>query len=362
MQATVKDVAAAAEVSVGTVSRVLSGEPNVAPDTAERVLKAAKQLNYTRLRRRKTLPKDQPLQTKSIAMLLLGMDRSLATLPSVSAGIHGVESSLAEAGANVLLADVPFVDRLPDTLQRRRVHGVLAKAALQSQLVRNANPELIQRLRELPTVWFLGRPQGADWGDVVESNDSEVGRLAAEHLLAKGHRHIAFLDPKPDHVTLGQRGASFTWHASQGGASVENIFGEEGAWELPLRSVDDVELVDSLVAKLLKLRKKPTAVFVPADCIAAMVYRACSKRGLQVGRDLSLISCNNELPLLTGLYPEVTTIDICAEQIGRQAVEQLIWRLDHLDRPSVSVSVQPRLVEGMSVADLTKKTTKRGRR
>jgi DNA-binding LacI/PurR family transcriptional regulator len=93
-------------------------------------------------------------------------------------------------------------------------------------------------------------------------------------------------------------------------------------------------------------------VFVPADCIAAMVYRACVRRGLQIGQDLSLISCNNELPLLTGLYPEITTIDICAEQIGRQAVQQLIWRLAHRDSPNVAVSVEPRLVEGMSVAKI----------
>jgi LacI family transcriptional regulator len=353
MQATVKDVAKAAEVSIGTVSRVLSGAPNVTAETAERVLKAVDELNYSRLRRPKSAPEGKPLIRKNIAMLLLGMDRSLVTLPSVASGIHGTESALADAGANVLLADLPLVDRLPEVLSRRQVHGVLAKAALQGGLIANAEPELVTRLRELPTVWFLGRPQKADWGDVVESNDSEVGRLAAQCLLSRGHKRIVILDPKPDHVTLGQRCASFTWHATQGGATVANVFGKAADWKLPLRSVDDIALVDKLVGRMLKQRRKPTAVFVPADCIAAMVYRACARRGLQIGKDLSLISCNNELPLLTGLYPEVTTIDICAGQIGRQAVQQLIWRLAHRDSPNVTVSVEPRLVEGMSVADLT---------
>ena len=353
MQATVKDVAKEADVSVGTVSRVLSGEPNVAAETAQRVISAAQRLNYSRLRKRKSVPPDERLMRKNVALLLLGMDRSLATLPSVATGIHGTESALADAGANVMLADLPLVDRLPAALTRRQVHGVLAKGALQSQLIKKADPSLVKRLRELPTVWFLGRPQNANWGDVVESDDAEVGRLAAEYLLTRGHKRIAILDPKPDHVTLGKRCASFTWHATQGGAKVDNIFGKDSQWQLPLKSVDDAELVDDLVGRLLKLRRKPTAVFVPADCIAAMVYRACARRGLQVGRNLSLISCNNELPLLTGLYPEVTTIDICAQQIGRQAVEQLIWRLEHQDAPKVTVSVEPRLVEGMSVADLT---------
>lgn len=350
MPATVKDVARAADVSIGTVSRVLSGEPNVTEETAQRVFDAVKKLGYSRLRKRKSVADGRQLARKNIAMLLLGMDRSLVGLPSVACGIHGAESALSHAGANVLLSDLPRVDEVPKSIVYQNIHGLLAKGALQGELIDSAHPDLVDRLRQIPTVWFLGRPQGADWGDEVGSNNSEVGRLAAEHLLQMGHRRLAILDPKPGHVTLDQRCASFAWHANQQGAKVENVFGTDSDWSLPLQPVSDIELVDKLVGKLLKLRSKPTALFCPADCITAMVYRACVRRGIQIGKDLSLVSCNNELPLLAGLYPEVTTIDICAEQIGGQAVEQLIWRLSHPDSPAVTVSVQPRLVEGMSVA------------
>lgn len=352
-QPTVRDVAKVAEVSVGTVSRVLRGEPNVAEATARRVQDAVDQLNYAPLRRRSNHDPDRPLLRKSIALVLLGMDRSLETLPSVASGIHGTESALAAAGAHVLLADLPRVDHVPQPLFRRQTHGVLAKGALQTSFLDQADPGLIACLRKTPTVWFLGRPHGADWGDVVQSDDASAGRLAAEHLLALGHRHVAILDPKPSHVTLGQRCASFAWHAAQGGAKIDHLSSDQrqaGAATLPLGSVNNPDVIEGLLGRLLKLRRKPTAVFVPADCIAAMVYRLCARRGLTIGKDLSLISCNNELSLLAGLYPEVTTIDIRAQQIGRQAVEQLIWRLGHPDAPNVSVSVEPRLVEGMSVA------------
>lgn len=352
LAATVKDVARVADVSIGTVSRVLSGEPNVTEETAQRVRDAVKQLGYSRLRKRKAVSDGRSLARKNIAMLLLGMDRSLVSLPSVAEGIHGAESALTLAGANTLLSDLPLAQGTPRSIANQSVHGLLAKGALQGDLIESADAKLISRLRKIPTVWFLGRPQGADWGDAVESNDSEVGRIAAEHLIAKGHRRVAILDPKPNHVTLGQRCASFTWHATRQGCNVDNVLGDPSGWSLPLKPVSNVEVVDKLVGRLLRLRSKPTAVFCPADCISAMVYRACARRGIQVGEDISLISCNNETPLLTGLYPEVTTIDICAEQIGRQAVEQLIWRLDHPESPSVTVSVQPRLVDGMSVAAL----------
>lgn len=355
MPATVKDVAKAAEVSVGTVSRVLSGEPNVSAETARRVRDAVKQLGYSPLRKRKPVSDDRRLSRKQVAILLMGMDRSLANLPSVASGIHGVESALSQAGASVLFSDLPQMDRIPELLTFHKTHGLLVKSALQGNLIETADTALLNRMRQLPTVWFLGRPDGADWGDAVESNDMEIGRLAAEYLLDRGHQHMAILDPKPGHVTLGQRSASFHWHASQNGARVERIVGKKSNWSIPLQTVNNVELIDQLIQKLLKLRSKPTAVFCPADSITAMAYHCCARRQIQIGKDLSLISCNNELPLLQGLYPEVTTIDVCAEQIGRQAVDQLIWRLQHPDAPLVTVSVQPRLVEGMSVVNLKRR-------
>jgi len=352
MATTVKDVAKAADVSVGTVSRVLSGEPNVPPATTALVMSAVDELGYSRLRKRKVLPAARQLERRNVAVLLIGMDRSLMTLPSVASGIHGAESAISSAGGNVLLSDIPHANEIPKAFASQKLHGLLAKGALQGELIQSADPNLIQRLRQIPTVWFLGRPDAADWGDAVGSNDAEVGRLAAEYLIARGHKRIAILNPKPGHVTLGGRCVSFTWHVNQAGGKVENILGKKSDWQLPLRTVNDTGSVDKLVSRLIKLCSRPTAVFCPADSITAMVYRAFSKRGLQIGRDVSLISCNNELPLLTGLYPEVTTIDICAEQIGRQAVEQLMWRLGHPDAPSVTVSVQPQLIEGMSVAKL----------
>ena len=313
---------------------------------------AVEKLQYSRLRRKKTDADGKVLRRKNIALLLMGMDRSLVSLPSVASGIHGTESALAELGARVLLADLPRVDHHPEFLARSYVHGVLAKGALQAAWIRQANRQLIQQLKETPTVWFLGRPNGADWGDVVESNDVEVGQLAARHLLEKGHRRMALLDPKPRHVTLSQRCGAFAWAAEQAGAEVTTLRGRASNGRLPFESVGEFKQVDQLVSKVLALRPKPTAIFVPADCIAALVYRSFARRGLCVGKDASLISCNNELPLLTGLYPELTTIDICAERIGRQAVEQLIWRLENREAPKVAVSIEPQLVEGMSVADL----------
>jgi LacI family transcriptional regulator len=356
MPITVKDVAATASVSLGTVSRVLNGDPSVSTQVRQRVREAVDTLGYTRLRSRGRANSYSPLKGRNIALVMLGMDRSLVDLPSVAAAIHGAEAALKELGANLLLVDIPRADHVPATLGRNRIDGLLLKGALQGGLLERGNDALLQRLAQIPTVWFLGKPLGA-WGDVVQSNDRSVGRLAAEHLWQQGHRHLAFLSPKPSQTTFAQRQAAFEWHARHLGAHLVTVLGEDSDWKLPLMPVDAVESVDDLVEQLLSLPDRPTGLFVPGDAVAAMVYRALAKRGMQVGRDLSMISCNNETTLLTGLYPSLTTIDIHAVHIGRRAVDQLIWRLAHRDVPMDDIGMEPMLHLAESVSKIASMRT-----
>jgi len=72
---------------------------------------------------------------------------------------------------------------------------------------------------------------------------------------------------------------------------------------------------------------------------------------MEPGRDVSVISCNNECALVAGLFPALTTIDIHAEAIGRRAVAQLMWRIEHpMDRFQTTTVVEPTVVEGASVS------------
>src|SRR5262249_10537962 len=133
MRITIKEVAEAARVSVGTVSRVLSGERSVSRDKAERVLRVVDELKYRPLRNRDDFARPS-LKGKNIALLVLGLARSLASLPCVANAIHGAEAALNEAGGNLLLADLPAADRVPAMLERTRIDGVLLKGALQGDL------------------------------------------------------------------------------------------------------------------------------------------------------------------------------------------------------------------------------------
>jgi DNA-binding LacI/PurR family transcriptional regulator len=113
--------------------------------------------------------------------------------------------------------------------------------------------------------------------------------------------------------------------------------------------VSDVEEVAVLADRLLALRERPTAVFVPADNLAALLYRALAARKVRVGADLSVISCNNESIIREGLSPGLCTIDIHADRVAARGVDQLAWRLAHPDEGENTVSLAPTLLDAPSV-------------
>ena len=368
--ATILDVARRAKVSTGTVSRVLRRHPSVSSENLDRVLKAVESLNYAYepRKRRDTSTEGNPLEGRNILMLLLGGERSIATLPVMASTIQGVQRAADAVQADLTVADVPSADHVPNVMQRKSFAGVILKGAF-GDLANATHPDLLARLRSMPAVWVLGR--AGEWGDVVQTNDMLVGAMAADYLIARGHRRLAFVDPRPVHAIPGhpkvgeshaelsvrysssrRRQSSFGYFAQQAGADVKSYLGEPGTWPFPSPVVDRIEMVKGVVDKLLSERTPPTAIFTAIDSIGATVARALAARGLQAGRDISLMSCNNEQPLLMGIHPSLTTIDIHAEEIGRRAIDQLAWRLTHDRDPVCEISIEPHLVEGESVISL----------
>ena len=351
VKATVKHVADEAGVSVGTVSRYLNNVPTVSKDKGDLVAAAIRKLNYVPQRKQSRRNCEMPLHDMNIALVMLGMDRSLVSLPVVAEAIHGAETADAKAGGHVYLANAPHLDHLPPVLLRSRLDGIILKGALQGDAICRSLAPLTDRLRRIPSVWLLGRPEGCV-GDMVGANDLRVGQLAADFLLDKGHDRLAFINPKRDHVTFNRRYIGFRARAVERGATVHEFLGENpGEWVLPLHSAHDVGVVQRLIDQMLALEPKCTAVFAPADSITALLYRELTSRGLQVGRDISVISSNNEQTIISGLHPSVTTVDTHAAMIGSFAVEQLIWRINHPGELSVEILLEPELIVRESVAE-----------
>jgi DNA-binding LacI/PurR family transcriptional regulator len=289
-------------------------------------------------------------------LVTLGMHRTLAQLPVVAQVMHGIQDMVTKSRASLLLADCPDPTNALRTVGLSPVDGVLIKGAMQGDLVAALEPGFVDWLKNHPCVWFMGRPTGLP-GDVVGTNDWDVGVLAANHLVKRGHTRLAFLSPKPGHALFERRQAGFRAQARKLGAAMTSYVGTTRKWTLPLEPANDLDIVQRLLDKILNAEAPVTAVFVPADSIAILVYRALAERHLKPGNDIAVISVNNELSIVSALYPSLTTIDVQAEEIGRLAVQQLA---DRLSSPTMNASMEqnldPMLVPGQSVSDLRQAT------
>ena len=347
--------AAAAELSVSTASRALNDHPAISAATKERVRRLAEELRYKPVRSHRQRDSEDRLEGRSVAIVSLGIDRSLLSLPVVAEALAGIEEALSEGGASVQMAHIPDLEQIPPGLRLESLDGAILTGPMQGRHVALTHSELVDRLRELPTVWCLGRPAGC-WGDVVLSNDYQTGTMAAEYLVERGHRCLAFLNPKPDHLLFVRREDGFVGAARRLGAEVESFCeSPPGGWQLPLKPPLDVEVVQTLVDRVLAATPRPSAIFAAADSVATLVYRALAVRGLTPGRDISVISANDDRSLIAGLHPDLTTYDIHASQIGRLAVRQLGVRMADPDAELFTdVMVQSTLVEGQSVTEMAK--------
>lgn len=356
--ATITDVAKAAEVSLGTVSRVLNNYSDVNAEIRTRVLNAARALNYTRLRQRRTPVErgaDGGVLVGNIAIIVFGMEDTLAHLPVVGAALQGIEHALAAHGRNIMLANIPAGDRVPPFLTEKRVEGLILKGPNQGVLPPESECELLANIYRWPHVWLMGRLPNAR-GDHCNFDTDVAGRLIVEHFHRKGHRRIAFLNPKPGQTQFEKVKTAFFSAAAGYGCEatlLESEPQEKFVWPLPATTLQ--EKVNGLVDRWAKLpvKSRPTGVFVPSDRTAVQLYSALERRDLRVGRDISVISCNNEQSVLMDLNPVPTSIDVHAEFTGRRTVDQLLWRMRHPDDvPAVQVLVEPTLVERGSVVAL----------
>ena len=353
--ATIYDVAKAARVAVGSVSRVLNKHPDVSPEMRDRILAAAKLLNYTRLRRRSAsaaVMRASRGSGVSLGMICFGMQDTLVQLPVVSAAVHGIESAVAAEGGTLMFANIPEGDRVPAFLTENRVAGVIVKGPNVGGLPSPEHNELLRHIYALPHVWLMGQPSNAR-GDHCNFDQQAAGRLAAEHLHAKRHEHVAFLNPKPGHAQFENVKKAFCARARELGQQVDVFEPEQPpplTWPLP--AISSPAVVEQLVQRWAAQRRtgRATAFAVGADTTAVQMYSAFGKLGLQVGRDISLVSCNDERALVMGLTPPLTTIDVHADAIGRVAVARLLWRVTHPDQTaSARILVEPALVERASV-------------
>lgn len=305
--ASIKEVARRAGVSVGTVSNVMNRPELVSPATRQRVQDAIAELGFVRNESARQL---RAGRSRTVGLVVLDVAN-----PFFTDVARGAEELVAASGNLVMLCnsaeDTAREHRYLDLLEEQRVQGVLIAPV-------ETNDPRLDRLvaRGIPVV-LVDRASGRPDRCSVAVDDVLGGRTAADHLIERGHRRIAFLGGP---MSLRQVQERYDGAAA---ACAE----AEGSPELALFDSGELTLEGGRTAgeKIAALpdRIRPTAVFCGNDLVALGLLQAMTGRGLRVPADIAIVGYD-DIDYAAGAAVPLTSVSQPRELMGQRAAELLL--------------------------------------
>lgn len=309
---TIRDVAAAAGVSITTVSHVLTNASGkrIAPDTRIRVHRAATDLGYA------ADPVARTLRTqRSQSVGLVGDE--IATTPFAGKIILGAQDVVRTHDAVLLVTNTAYDAELEQreirALLDRHVDGILYAAMYHRVLT------VPQALRGEPVVVLNARAEdpAVSW---VVPDEYAGGWDAADVLVRAGHRAVGMVNNEDDIPASHLREAGFRARCAEAGIAEEDIS--------VVVSAPDPESAFEPTMRLLVGDDRPTGLFSFNDRMAMGVYRAAAVLGLQIPTDLSVVGFDNLEIIAEGLYPSLTSLTLPHYKMGAWAADQLYAQID----------------------------------
>jgi DNA-binding LacI/PurR family transcriptional regulator len=328
MRARLSDIAAQAEVSEATVSRVLNDRPGVAAETRQAVLTALDVLGYER-----------PARLRKRSAGLVGLVVPELDNPIFPAFAQIIESSLAQQGFTpVLCTQTPGgvpEDEYVEMLLDRQVSGIVFVSGLHADST--SDPERYRKLiaRPLPIVLVNGYAEGIE-APFISCDDRTAGDLAVSHLAALGHRKIGLITGPDRYFPVKRKIEGYR-------AAMARL----GLPEAISLSLFSVEGGDAAASRLLE--QGVTGFVCGSDLMALGAIRAARQRGLQVPRDVSVVGYDDS-PLIAFTDPPLTTLRQPVRAMAVAAVRALVDEIKGHPAPHSEYIFRPELVVRGSTA------------
>lgn len=338
---TIRHVASEAGVSLQTVSRVINNEPNVRPETKERVQAAIDRLGYV-----PSIAAQRMSGSRSYLILAINdRNRTIADWQArqgtdwVDQMLLGGMLKCAEHGYRMIFE---LVDTHSDHVERELAGAI---AALQPDGIiltppHSDKPQIVSFLAEqdVPFVRIGSKQRQA--GIPVSMDDEGSARTATSHLIDHGHTRIGFIAGSSELELSGWRVNGWFRAMANAGLGTDDLL-----------AAGDFSYASGRAAalRLLDPPNRPTAIIASNDQMAIATLDVARELGLTVPDDLSLISFDNT-PVVQFAQPPLTAIDQSIATTASTAVELIIASLKGEPLPETLTVVKSSLVERGSVA------------
>jgi LacI family transcriptional regulator len=317
---TMIDIARHAGVSKSTVSLVLQGSPLVKAETREKVVAAIEALGYVYNRGAANL--------RGQRSNIVGMVINDLANPFFAELAVGIERVFHAAGY------IPFI---ANTIENPKRQGEVLRSMSEHDIAgliicpaRGTRPSDIETMAQLgvPVVLAMRRLAGPRYSSVTPDN-LRGARRATEHLLALGHRRIAFFGGYSDMIAQNDRCGGYQAALVAAGIAVDPMLIIEGP---PNR-----ECGQNAIGHVLDMAVPPTAALCFNDVVAFGVLTGLERRGLAAGRDFALVGFD-DVAEARHTNPPLTTVHVDTGALGERAAHQVL-RMIHGDaRPEEFVS------------------------
>jgi LacI family transcriptional regulator len=301
----IKDVARLAKVSPGTVSNVLNHPDRVTAARRGAVLEAIQQLGYVRHEAARHL---RAGSTSTLGLLLLD-----AWNPGFIEVARGVEDTTMQRGWTVLISNSGRDSEREKTYLRLFAEGRVAGLIV---VPHDQFADDLRRIRGQGTpVVVVDRAETGKDAISVSVDDVTGGRLAAEHLIALGHRHITFVGDEAAAVPVADRLAGVR-------NAVRDARPKVRLDELPAALTVEAGRAIGEELATMPAASRPTAVTTAIDLLAFGILQAFLQHGIRVPQDVSLVGYD-DVPFSSQLSVPLTTISRPHYEMGTTAAEML---------------------------------------
>ncbi|HOA26434.1 MAG TPA: LacI family DNA-binding transcriptional regulator [Arachnia sp.] len=318
-----REVAALAQVSIGTVSNVLNNPDRVLPTTRERVQEAIAELGW--------IPNKQAQHLRAGRSRTIGVALMDIANPFFADILRGASAKLEAAGYSVLIGDSDQnLERQARTLHgflEQRVQGVILGPI-------GATPPEVAELTAagIPTVLFDRFAKDAECCS-VGVDDVAGGRIAVEHLLQAGHRSIAFVGGPSSLAQVRERREGAEAAAAEAGATLLAISTPQLDFAGGRQAADEVVL--------LPTELRPTGVYCANDMTAIGMLQGLMRHGIRVPDDIAIVGYD-DIEFAAAAAVPLSSVAQPRRELGAAAADLLLSEIaeDEEGRPHTHRSLR----------------------
>ena len=340
---TIKDVAAAAGVSVATVSRVLRNCGNVSDEKVDKVNRIIKQFNYIPNVAARRM---HGFGMKTIALVTMRTSGQAFGNPYFSLITGEIGTVAAKRGYNLQINSFENVEtevsKGIELYSSGQVHGFLLLSS------RVYDPMIYRLAQEGIPFVIIGRVientmpnyQDIHW---INTDNVSSSRMAVDYLIDKGHRNIGILTGPMKYVVSQDRYMGYRQALVTHNLPFHESYAVSGEYSL--------HQAMEATRKMLGDNPEITAIFATDDLKAIAALEVLHQMGKRLPQDVSVIGFDN-FDISQIVHPKLTTIEVPIVQMGYQATNMLISLIEGEEVPEKHIIMDTKLIERESVSEV----------